>query len=249
MPDAELHLWSGRAIYRGPGYASEQHRHQAAQLGAGVARPLRVFREGRNQLWSGFRAAPNYPHRVDADRIDSVFVWSESLVVRRALGRASFSPLSLEQSERLIMGAQGDLHRMPALRIDRFILETLGIPWTPLEIDSRVRAALETLQSVSFTDEPAPLSQLATKVGLSQRRLRHLFRRHTGMSLQSYRLWRRLFFALQLSAEDISLTEAAHAAGFADSAHLSRVFKASFGFQPSQVLRSRSVQVFVHDFL
>jgi AraC-like DNA-binding protein len=42
----------------------------------------------------------------------------------------------------------------------------------------------------------------------------------------------------------MSLTEAADAAGFADSAHFSRTFRAMFGLTPSQILkRSKSVQI------
>jgi len=36
--------------------------------------------------------------------------------------------------------------------------------------------------------------------------------------------------------EGASLTEAAHAAGFFDSAHFSRTFRQTFGFAPSTVL-------------
>ncbi|RIH93508.1 AraC family transcriptional regulator [Meiothermus granaticius] len=45
----------------------------------------------------------------------------------------------------------------------------------------------------------------------------------------------------------VSLTEAAHTAGFADSAHLSRVYRATFGLKPSPVFgNSRLVQVKLH---
>jgi AraC-like DNA-binding protein len=100
---------------------------------------------------------------------------------------------------------------------------------------------------MTFNDTFQPLSQLARAVGLSESRLRHLFREQVGMSLQTYRLWQRLFLVLRLSKTHASLTEAVHSAGFADSAHFTRVFKAGFGLKPSLVLRSHSVQVFVHD--
>jgi AraC-like DNA-binding protein len=41
--------------------------------------------------------------------------------------------------------------------------------------------------------------------------------------------WLRLIRAVDAHAGGLSLTEAAHAAGFADSAHLSRTFKRMFG--------------------
>ncbi|MBV9228376.1 MAG: AraC family transcriptional regulator [Chloroflexi bacterium] len=56
--------------------------------------------------------------------------------------------------------------------------------------------------------------------------------------------WQRLLVALRTSASGASLTEAAHAAGFADSAHLTRVFRTTFGLPPSRIFKnSHSVQV------
>ena len=199
------------------------------------------------QAWPGFWVSHDYPHEVNAAGIDSVFVWSESLMLRRTLkDRAGFYPLDTSQSKRLVSALHGNLEHLTATDIDRLIANLLGSAWTPLELDPRVQAALTTLQASSFSDEPTSLAQLAAEVGLSPSRLRHLFRSSAGLSLQRYRLWRRLFLALQLSAEEGSLTRAAHAAGFADSSHLSRVFRASFGFKPSLVLGSRSVQVIVY---
>ena len=46
----------------------------------------------------------------------------------------------------------------------------------------------------------------------------------------------------------VSLTEIAHEAGFADLAHFSRAFRASFGMTPSLAAKdSRSVQVIFCD--
>ena len=126
------------------------------------------------------------------------------------------------------------------------MLEVLGLPYTPPALDPRVQAALLALQRDSLSDQVEPLKGLAAQVGLSPSRLRHLFRQGTGISLRNYLRWQRLLSALHWSAEGLSLTEAAHAAGFSDSAHLSRFFRASFGLKPSEVLRSHSVQVFLH---
>jgi AraC-like DNA-binding protein len=43
--------------------------------------------------------------------------------------------------------------------------------------------------------------------------------------------------ALQVYAEGRNLTEAAHAAGFADSAHFSRAFKRNFGLPATTLTR------------
>ena len=50
-------------------------------------------------------------------------------------------------------------------------------------------------------------------------------------------LWRRLIRALEVYAGGQSLTEAAHMAGFSDSAHFSRVFKRFFGLPATTLTR------------
>jgi AraC-like DNA-binding protein len=78
-------------------------------------------------------------------------------------------------------------------------------------------------------DQPVSLSDVATVVGLSPGRTRHLFVQQTGLPFRTFLLWLRLVRALEIFAGGASLTEAAHGAGFSDSAHLSRTFHRMFG--------------------
>jgi AraC-like DNA-binding protein len=68
---------------------------------------------------------------------------------------------------------------------------------------------------------------------LSPSRFRHLFVEQTGMALRPYILWRRFLRVWELLMSGASLSAAAHAAGFADAAHLSRTSRSMFGFPPS----------------
>jgi AraC-like DNA-binding protein len=74
---------------------------------------------------------------------------------------------------------------------------------------------------------------LAAAVHLSPGRFRHLFVTETGVSCKAYILWERLNVALALGFGGASWTEAAHAANFADSAHLSRTCRRMFGMAPT----------------
>ncbi len=78
-------------------------------------------------------------------------------------------------------------------------------------------------------DQAVSLGDVAALIGLSPGRARHLFVQQTGMPFRTYLLWLRLVRAVELFAGGMSLTEAAHAAGFSDSAHLSRTFRRMFG--------------------
>ena len=60
----------------------------------------------------------------------------------------------------------------------------------------------------------------------------------TGAALRTYVLWLRLNIAIERSMAGGSWTDAAHDAGFADSAHLSRIFKRMFGINPATLVRA-----------
>lgn len=72
------------------------------------------------------------------------------------------------------------------------------------------------------------------KCNLSESRFLHLFTEQIGIAWRPYLLWRRMLCALQYLVNGQSATKAAYAAGFSDSAHLSRTFKSMFGMTIKQ---------------
>jgi len=125
--------------------------------------------------------------------------------------------------------------------VDRIILALHGNPTLAGAIgrdEARhpaVERALETLaQRLSAT---VRLSEVARDVGWSLSRLSHVFTKQVGLPMRSYVLWLRLERAMTAVATGASLTQAAHSAGFADSAHLTRVCRRMFGLAPSQITR------------
>ena len=87
------------------------------------------------------------------------------------------------------------------------------------------------------------LARLSREAGLSPRQMRHVFTRDVGLPMRAYLRWRRVVRAAAAVAAGASLTAAAAAAGFADSAHLSRVFQQQFGMAPTQGLSVVSWQM------
>jgi len=86
--------------------------------------------------------------------------------------------------------------------------------------------------------ERVDLAGAAKAAALSPSRASHLFVEHTGLAFRTWLLWRRAMQAVERYAAGDSLTDAAHAAGFSDSAHLSRTFRRLFGL-PATVLELR----------
>ena len=60
-------------------------------------------------------------------------------------------------------------------------------------------------------------------------------RDQVGVPIRRYLLWHRYLTALSLLADGASVTRAAHAAGFADSAHLTRTAVRMNGFTPTKM--------------
>jgi AraC-like DNA-binding protein len=97
--------------------------------------------------------------------------------------------------------------------------------------DERILRAVAHIRA--HLDAPLTLDDVADVACLSPSRFRHLFVEQTGVGLRPYVLWRRFLRVWELLTEGASLSTAAHAAGFADAAHLSRTSRSMFGFPPS----------------
>jgi len=89
-------------------------------------------------------------------------------------------------------------------------------------------------------------SKLAKIVHLSESRLQHLFKQKKGLSIKRYLLWKKMIDGVNAVISGNNFTFAAHEAGFSDSAHMSRTFKAMFGLKLSSIFKdSSSVQVII----
>ncbi len=114
-------------------------------------------------------------------------------------------------------------------------------------LDARIEKLIHYIAHAEH--KMADIEELAQVVGLSSGRLIHLFKDEVGIPIRRYLLWQRLLDACayaslhahnQLNCDgksDMSLTDAAHQAGFTDSAHFSRTFKAMFGLHPSSFIK------------
>jgi AraC-like DNA-binding protein len=66
----------------------------------------------------------------------------------------------------------------------------------------------------------------------------HAFEESIGLPIRPYLLWLKLQRAGAAIAGGAGLSAAAHAAGFADSAHMTRTFRRMLGAAPSEIRRA-----------
>ena len=102
------------------------------------------------------------------------------------------------------------------------------------KLDDRIVRALAIVRQME-----APkirLEEVADAVFLSPSRFQHLFSEEVGLPFRRYVLWRKLARSLIEVGRGSTLSAAAHASGFSDSAHLTRTFYQMFGIPPTAML-------------
>lgn len=114
---------------------------------------------------------------------------------------------------------------------------------TPVPLDERIAQSIEWIRS--SRDHGISVAEIAAGVELSESRFSHLFTENVRVPVRRYLLWLRLRDAMHLLAQGTSLTEVAHEAGFADSAHLTRTFRSQLGIAPSALIRESRVISFL----
>jgi AraC family transcriptional regulator len=96
-----------------------------------------------------------------------------------------------------------------------------GLAPTP-RLDARVTKVLDAIRAGD--DLRISLDQAAEIAFLSPTRFAHLFKDQVGLPFSRYMLWRKLTRAMVAIGSEETIAAAAHAADFADAAHLTRTF-------------------------
>jgi transcriptional regulator GlxA family with amidase domain len=97
----------------------------------------------------------------------------------------------------------------------------------------RLAQIIEMMEST--LDEPVPLCELATKVGISTRQVERLFKEQMGIGPSMFYLKRRLERARTMLRQTLlPIREVAVECGFGSTAHFSHAYKKAFGIPPTQ---------------
>ena len=237
--------WDGGCLLIGRATGvTPMHSHYAIQIAFGAEPGIR-FRSSEREEWTEYGGAiipSRQPHSMDASTVPGNVVLFIEPETRQ--GRA-LSELYL----------QGGIAALP----DDLLADVVPALFAAWQEERTVRAVVDAakrvvqsltrgvepavvsddriLRAVSYIkthlDEPLTLEEVAGEAFLSPSRFRHLFVEQTGMALRPYILWRRFVRVWELMMAGESLSTAAHRAGFADAAHLTRTSRRMFGFPPS----------------
>lgn len=230
-------LWIGRAQGR-----TDWHSHHALQIAITLDGRCR-FRQQADGEWSELAGAlvrPDRPHQFEAGDITmaQVFVEPETVEGQALCARFSADISTLPEAERAAMAQRlhdaytNEVNAEAMIESARGAIAILAGTSPPsVPVDPRVQKAIVRIRERIHAG--VSLADAAAAAALSPGRFRHLFVQETGSTFRAYVLWLRLNVAIEQAMAGRSWTDAAHAAGFADSAHLNRTFKRMLGLNPS----------------
>lgn len=240
--------WGARALYVGPSLQLAAHRNAVAVLAIAIDGVLEVA-HAAEQRGLGFQACktvliePNALHHMRSTGRRCAFLYldalSDDLQTIRHLCRegAQFQ----RNTEDVLIGLLCAMeHSVSGWHSTRPALAA-ALNLQGARPDWRVSDAIDTLTRAP--GQVTHASDLALAAGLSASRFQHLFKQATGVPFRRFRTWTRLRAALESAQGGMSLTAAAHAAGFSSSAHFSTAFKDMFGLAPSQLLALKPVLI------
>lgn len=152
------------------------------------------------------------------------------------LDRSAFAAFD----EQLLGACEGRLSQAAAAQLFEALVQTATeqLP-RPQPCDPRTRV----LHDLMRRSPECSLEDMAGELNVSYTTASHLFSRAMGVSLRSYQLWIKAIRAAARMAVGARLTDIAHEVGFADSAHLSRTWRRTYGFAPSYITDGTKVRV------
>lgn len=205
-------------VYRGPVGVTDVHHHHALQAVLGGTVEVLMGGAARS---APLVVPPNAPHRIAVGDDDATLVYIDGDIAR-------MRPAA--DHRRWSSGLR------PSTWVDASALaETVCPPGRDSSAElPMVRAARLALAD---PDNRWSIEELSSALGISSSRLSHLFTDGVGTTMRSYRRWQRLLLAAEAIAGGAGLSEAAHAAGFADGPHLARTFRRHFGLSVIELTR------------
>ena len=236
--------WGARVLYLGPAFGLTPHRNATAVLAVALDGAIGVaddpasgdpsYRISRSVL-----ILPNSLHHLRIDRGAMAFLYVDpfgqdlaALRLRmREVGRCAEFDL-VEEGKVIDLLKAMAARAMTRDQARRAIGDLLGVG-SRAKGDARIVEAIRCMRDAP--ERSHRLAELGKRAGLSPSRFLHLFKAETGVPLRRYRIWNRIGAASRAIAEGRTLTEAAHGAGFASSAHFSAAFRDMFGMAPSEL--------------
>jgi AraC-like DNA-binding protein len=216
-----LGIGPGWAIYVGPVQQNRAHRHHLVQIAWSPIAAFELVAGPYRRRAAGHVVDAGAPHCLQSTEAVRLLFLDPAMPIAmhwRSISRGNACEISISMVQEL------------EARLHQWDFASAGEPQDGPSQGLRELALMDWLKVE--LDQPLRALDAAQIVGLSEGRFLHWFKQKYGLPFRAYVRWLRLQEALRRLAGGSNLTQAAHAAGFSDSAHLSRTFATSFGIAP-----------------
>ena len=239
--------WPGGSLWIGRHLAPiQEHAHHAIQISLAIEGSFKIqahgWRDARETR--GMIVMPDRRHRFDGCGASVATLFVEPNSAPGAALRNRFTGFDIALlSDAEAHEAVQYLHALyiaaaPDHLMAQFaqgaICRIAGNPAMAPSDDPRITRAIAWMQARLATS--IRLEDIAATAHLSPSRFRHVFATQTGTSLRAWLLWARMARAVEFAFQGHSWTDAAHEAGFADAAHLTRTCRRVFGVAPTMLV-------------
>ena len=240
------YVWDGGFLALGRAQpVVPRHAHHAIQIVVALAGEIAV--QDGAQVWRsgrGIVVGPDREHAFDAQGAFAAMLFVDPESTEGAWLRAALQGDVTLIPERRVAACVTELARFRDLPLEsleigaliRHCVQALSAGALPARrLDPRVTQLLHRIQRSD--DLRLSLAAAARAACLSPSRLQHVFKQQLGLPFRRYVLWRKVTRAMLAMGREGTATAAAHAADFADAAHLTRTFVEMFGIPPTVMLR------------
>jgi len=226
------------------GLSTEEHCHHAVMIIYGIEEPLEILINDKWEKHDFFIVDKDSSHKIKETNgwvaiilVDPEWEYINHIRNTYLNGQAVKkiqvnNDIDLKIKTKMLIGEKS---KSEAEEVFYEVLKPIQKDRHYAPLDDRIGKVIEHIKANDHDD--INVKVLASMVFLSESRLQHLFKEQVGIPLKSYILWRKVLSAVSFINEGKSFTDAAHMAGFSDSAHLSRTFKDTFGVSLSEVLK------------
>jgi AraC-like DNA-binding protein len=248
LAHARIVIWEGGALWvvdattpAVPGRTTDLHAHHAIQITIGLGGHFRLDTRDNHVGGDVVAVAADVGHTFQAEGLFAILFAEPESRLGRAIAVRLFRGEDLAAVPRHLLGdyperiaavfRAGGRNETQLIELGRRLSSHLAADIRADVPDLRVRKVIAWAHQQ--LEGSVSLADAVSVTNLSAGRLRHLFVEQTGLPFKTFILWLRLMRAVERFAAGKSLTDAAHDAGFSDSAHLSRTFRRMFGVAPA----------------
>ena len=221
------------------------HAHHAIQVVITTEGEAGISEDGREwRLGRGILVPPDVVHSYAGRGASGAMLFIDPESIEGAWLRGTIGErITIVPPARVIPAAEAlrtfrehPFEAMDVGELVRFAVESVCAGRPPARHpDPRIG---KVLQRIALADElRISVEEAAETAFLSPSRFQHLFKQQVGLPFRRYMLWRKVLRAMVAVAREKTLAAAAHAAHFADAAHLTRTFRQMFGLAPSVLMQ------------